>query len=54
MNNMENAAPVTDIENAIELMLAEIRKRNRKSLITVNEVTFMLPRFAEFVKMHMI
>lgn len=37
--SVENAAPVTDIESAIELMLAEIHGRNKRLLITVDEVT---------------
>ena len=37
--SLENAAPVTDIESAIELMLTEIRNRNKRLLITVDEVT---------------
>lgn len=37
--SLENAVPVTDIESAIELMLAEIKKRNKRLLITVDEVT---------------
>lgn len=36
---LENAVPITDIENAIELMLTEIRKRNKRLLITIDEVT---------------
>lgn len=36
---LENAVPITDIENAIELMLREIQKRNRRLLITIDEVT---------------
>ena len=36
---LENAVPITDIESAIELMLAEIQKRNRRLLITIDEVT---------------
>ena len=37
--SLENAAPVTDIESAIELMLAEIKRKNKRLLITVDEVT---------------
>lgn len=37
--SLENAVPVSDIENAIELMLAEIQKRRKRLLITVDEVT---------------
>lgn len=37
--SLENTVPVTDIENAIELMLAEIQKRHKRLLITVDEVT---------------
>ena len=37
--SLENATPITDIENAIELMLAELRKRGKKLLITIDEVT---------------
>lgn len=35
---LENATPVTDIENAIELMLAELQRREKKLLITIDEV----------------
>lgn len=37
--SLENAVPVTDIESAIELMLAEIKKRDKRLLITIDEVT---------------
>lgn len=37
--SLEDAVPVTDIENAIELMLSVIRKRQKKLLITIDEVT---------------
>lgn len=37
--SLENAVPVTDIENAIELMLAEVQKRDRRLLIAIDEVT---------------
>lgn len=37
--SLENAVPVTDIESAIELMLTEIKKENKRLLITVDEVT---------------
>lgn len=37
--SLENAIPVTGIENAIELMLAEIQKRHMKLLITIDGVT---------------
>lgn len=37
--SLENAAPVSDIESAIELMLAEVHNRNKRLLITVDEVT---------------
>lgn len=37
--SFENVAPVTDIENAIERMLSEIRKRHKRLLITIDEVT---------------
>lgn len=36
--SIEHAAPVTDIENALELMLQEIKKLNKRLLITVDEV----------------
>lgn len=36
--SVENATPITDIENAIELMLTELRKRGKKLLITIDEV----------------
>lgn len=37
--SLENAVPVTDIEQAIELMLAEIGKRDKRLLISIDEVT---------------
>ena len=37
--SLENSIPVTDIENAIELMLMEIKKRQKRLLITIDEVT---------------
>lgn len=37
--SLEEAVPVTDIENAIELMLAEVKKRRKRLLITIDEVT---------------
>ncbi|MST74225.1 ATP-binding protein [Roseburia sp. MUC/MUC-530-WT-4D] len=37
--SVENAAPVTDIENALELMLAEINKAGKRLLVTIDEVT---------------
>lgn len=37
--SLENAVPVADIESAIELMLAEIKKESKRLLITVDEVT---------------
>ena len=37
--SLENAAPVSDIESAIELMLAEVHNRNKRLLITVDEAT---------------
>lgn len=36
--SLENATSVTDIENAIELMLAELQRRGKRLLITVDEV----------------
>lgn len=36
--SLENATPITDIENAIELMLAELQKKGKRLLITVDEV----------------
>ncbi len=37
--SIENATPVTDIENAIELMLGELQKREKRLLISIDEVT---------------
>jgi len=37
--SLENATPVMDIENAIALMLAEIQKKGKKLLITIDEIT---------------
>lgn len=36
--SLENAVPVMDIENAIERMLTEIQKRDKRLLITIDEV----------------
>lgn len=36
---IENATPITDIENAIELMLGEIQKRNKRLLVSIDEAT---------------
>lgn len=35
--SIENATPVTDIENAIELMLGELQKRQKRLLISIDE-----------------
>lgn len=37
--SIENAAPVTDIENVLTIMLNEIKKKGKKLLITIDEVT---------------
>ena len=37
--SIENTAPVTDIENALELMLKYIQKSEKRLLISVDEVT---------------
>ena len=37
--SIENEAPVTDIENVLEIMLREIKKMGKKLLITIDEVT---------------
>lgn len=37
--SLENAVPITDIEYAIERMLAEIQKKSKRLLITIDEVT---------------
>ncbi|MCM1125400.1 MAG: KAP family NTPase [Lachnospiraceae bacterium] len=37
--SLENAVPVVDMENAIERMLGEIQKRDKRLLITIDEVT---------------
>ncbi len=37
--SLENAAPITDVENAIELMLAELQKKQKKILISIDEIT---------------
>ena len=37
--SLENATPITDIENAIELMLAELQKKKKRILITIDEIT---------------
>lgn len=37
--SLENAAPVADIESAVALMLAELQKRKKRLLITIDEVT---------------
>ena len=36
--SVENAAPVTDIENVLELMLDHIKKSGKRLLVTVDEV----------------
>lgn len=35
--SLENAVPVTDIENAVELMLGEVQKKNKRLLVTIDE-----------------
>lgn len=37
--SLENATPITDIENAIELMLRELQKKKKRLLISIDEVT---------------
>lgn len=37
--SLENASPVTDIESAVSLMLEELRRKHKRLLITVDEVT---------------
>ena len=37
--SIENAAPVTDVENAVDRMLENIKKSGKRLLITVDEVT---------------
>ncbi len=37
--SLENATPVMDIENAIALMLAELQKKGKRLLITIDEIT---------------
>ena len=37
--SVENAAPITDIENVLELMLEQIKKSGKRLLVTVDEVT---------------
>lgn len=43
--SIENAAPITDIEDAIEKMLAQIRKDGKRLLITIDEVIY-----SEYIK----
>lgn len=38
--SIENAAPVTDIENAIELMLDQMKLSGKRLLITIDEVVY--------------
>lgn len=38
--SIENAAPVTDIENAIELMLDQMKMLGKRLLITIDEVVY--------------
>ncbi len=38
--SVEDAAPITDIENAIELMLEQIRQEGKRLLITIDEVVY--------------
>jgi len=37
--SVESATPVTDIEQALELMLAQLKKEKKRLLITIDEVT---------------
>lgn len=37
--SLENATPITDIESAVELMLAELQRRRKKLLVTIDEIT---------------
>ena len=37
--SLENATPITDIENAIEIMLSELQKRKKRFLVTIDEIT---------------
>ena len=37
--SLENATPITDVENAIELMLAELQKRRKRVLVAIDEIT---------------
>lgn len=37
--SMENAAPVTDLESAVALMLAQLQSKQQRLLITVDEIT---------------
>ncbi len=37
--SLENATPITDIENAIQLMLAELKKKQKRILIAIDEIT---------------
>lgn len=36
--SIENAAPVTEIENVLELMMEQVKKSGKKILITIDEV----------------
>ena len=37
--SLENATPITDIESAVELMLAELQRKQKKLLDTIDEIT---------------
>lgn len=37
--SLENATPITDIESAVELMLAEIQRKRKRLLVTIDEIT---------------
>lgn len=37
--SLENATPITDMENALELMLAELQRRRKRILIAIDEIT---------------
>ncbi len=37
--NLESKSPVADIESALEIMLKELKKKNRKLLVSVDEVS---------------
>ena len=47
---VENAVPVTDIENVIEIMLSHIKCLGKRLLITIDEV--IIQRILKYLQVH--